>query len=412
MGIRAKPHPPADESVLKLGRGNTSCKECLPLILTTGSLLNYIQNHKRNDEIVIYFMTTGSGPCRFGQYFIFMEDLIKRLKLPDTAILTLTSENSYLGMDNKFERRAWWAVIVSDVMEDIRSMLLANAANPQDAMVVFNRAWSNILQILQTGNFKALAACLTSNAQALGGLALKRPTHNVPVVSLTGEIFVRRDGLSRQYIVEQLAEKEIATICSPVAEWVLYAEYLVEKGLADPDISLMEKMRLKVRNRFMRKYERIIRNIMATSGLVSSEPLDIQKIINHASAYISPQLTGEAILTVGSSLLEIALHVCGVIAIGPFGCMPNRLSEAILNEIMKQKDKLTVTPGNRELKKILEDLEALPFLAIESDGSPFPQLINAKLEAFCLRAERLNKRMLAVRKNGYPDSEGHALDFT
>jgi predicted nucleotide-binding protein (sugar kinase/HSP70/actin superfamily) len=265
-------------------------------------------------------------------------------------------------------------------------------------MAVFNSAWASILQILQTGDFKALTACLTSNAQTLGGLALKRPTQNVPTVSLTGEIFVRRDGLSRQYIVERLAEKEIATICSPVAEWVLYAEYLVEKGIADGEISLMDKMRLKIRNRFMRKYERIICNIMATSGLVNGESLDIQKIIDHAAAYISPHLTGEAILTVGSSLLEIGLHVCGVIAIGPFGCMPNRLSEAILNETMKQKDKLKAAPGNRELQKILEDVEALPFLAIESDGSPFPQLINAKLEAFCLRAERLNRRMMAVRR--------------
>jgi len=30
---------------------------------------------------------------------------------------------------------------------------------------------------------------------------------------------------------------------------------------------------------------------------------------------------------------------------------------------------------------------------VESDGSPFPQLINAKLESFCLRAERLHARM-------------------
>jgi hypothetical protein len=34
-------------------------------------------------------------------------------------------------------------------------------------------------------------------------------------------------------------------------------------------------------------------------------------------------------------------------------------------------------------------------LAIETDGSAFPQLITAKLEAFMLRAERLHQRMLA-----------------
>jgi hypothetical protein len=43
-------------------------------------------------------------------------------------------------------------------------------------------------------------------------------------------------------------------------------------------------------------------------------------------------------------------------------------------------------------------MDDLPFLAIESDGSPFPQLIDAKLEAFCLRAKRLHDRMLKERK--------------
>jgi len=35
---------------------------------------------------------------------------------------------------------------------------------------------------------------------------------------------------------------------------------------------------------------------------------------------------------------------------------------------------------------------------VESDGSPFPQVINAKLEAFCLRARRLHEHMQAARE--------------
>ena len=86
--------------------------------------------------------------------------------------------------------------------------------------------------------------------------------------------------------------------------------------------------------------------------------------------------------------------VCGVIAIGPFGCMPNRLSESILNETMNSRDKIATEPDNAALRAVLTDIDELPFLAIESDGSPFPQLINAKLETFCLRAERLHQRIL------------------
>ncbi|MFO7560976.1 MAG: hypothetical protein R6X10_19270, partial [Desulfobacterales bacterium] len=121
-----------------------------------------------------------------------------------------------------------------------------------------------------------------------------------------------------------------------------------------------------------------------------------KKIVQNGAQYISPKLAGEAILTIGSSLDEIATKTCGVIAIGPFGCMPNRMSEAILNRVMNKKGKLQTDPGNKRLQELLENTDNLPFLAIESDGSSFPQLINAKLETFCLRSERFHAKMQAA----------------
>jgi len=395
-GFNALAHRPSDEAILKLGRANTTCKECLPLILTTGTLLSYIRNGKRDDEVLVYFFATGSGPCRFGQYYIFMEDLVKRLEIPNVALLTLTSENSYVGLGNDFESRGWWAVIVSDVMEDIRSMLLTNAADSSAAMAVFEDEWQNILSEMEIGDYDRLEGRLTRTAQRFRGIALKRPVKQVPVVTLAGEIFVRRDALSRQYLTESLAAMGFATICSPVAEWVLYCNYMVEAGLNPEDMGFFEKIKFKIRNKFQARYEKRIKAILSASGLVHAEPLDMEAIINNAAPYISKDLPGEAVLTVGGALTEVVTHSCGVIAIGPFGCMPNRLSESILNEAMNSNDKLATEPNNRQLRSVLTDIDELPFLAIESDGSPFPQLINAKLETFCLRAERLHQRILTA----------------
>ncbi len=125
-----------------------------------------------------------------------------------------------------------------------------------------------------------------------------------------------------------------------------------------------------------------------------AEPVNVKAIIKTAMPYISPNLAGEAVLTVGSAISEIASNACGVIAIGPFGCMPNRISEAILSESMNSEGKLAAKHNNRRLKNILSDIDSLPFLAIESDGSSFPQLITAKLDAFCLQAKRLHSAMM------------------
>ena len=393
-GFNAVAHPPSDEAVLKIGRANTSCKECLPLILTTGTLLNYLQNEKKDDNILVYFMPTGSGPCRFGQYYIFMEDLVRRLGIPNVAIFSLTSENSYAGLGNDFQLKVWWGIIVSDVMEDIRSMLLTNATDTQEAIRIFNEEWNMIVGELEKGAFPLLEKKLIRTAERFSRINLKRPPETVPTISLIGEIFVRRDALSRRYLTEHLADKGFATTCSPVAEWILYSDYLVDKGLVEYRMSKMEKLAFILKKRSMAKYKKRIKSILSSSGLVHENPLDINSIIYNATPYISPNMTGEAILTVGSALTEIASHACGVIAIGPFGCMPNRLSEAILNEVMNREGKLSTDPNNVRLRSTLTNIDDLPFLAIESDGSPFPQLINAKLETFCLRAERLHNKMI------------------
>jgi predicted nucleotide-binding protein (sugar kinase/HSP70/actin superfamily) len=325
-----------------------------------------------------------------------MEDLVKRLEIPNVAIFPLTSENSYVGMGEDFDRRGWWAVVVSDVIEDIRSMLLANAVDVESAMEVFHEEWQNILNQLEIGDYDGLEDQLTRSAARFKSIALKRPTQEVPTVTLAGEIFVRRDALSRQYLTERLAQKGFAAVCSPVAEWVLYCNHMVNVGLNPTEMSALDKIKFKVRNKFQARYERRIKSILSTSGLVHAEPLDMKAIMNSATPYISQNLPGEAILTVGGSMTEIVSHSCGVIAIGPFGCMPNRLSEAILNETMNTKAKLATDPDNKQLRSILTDIDELPFLAVESDGSPFPQVIDAKLETFCLRAERLHERILAV----------------
>ncbi len=397
LGFNAIAHPPSDETILKLGRANTSCKECLPLILTTGTLLNFIYNEKKADEILVYFMLTGSGPCRFGQYRIFMEDLVKRQEIPDVALFSLTSENSYAGLGNDFHLKAWCGVVVSDTMEDIRSMFLANAVDVESAIQIFNEEWDLIIGNFEKGGFSQLEKQLGRTAEQFREIPLKNPPEAVPTISLVGEIFVRRDELSRQYLTERLAEKGFATICSPIAEWALYSDYLVDKGLVDYNMSIREKLSFLLKKMYMARYSRRIKSILAGSGLVHAEPLNIQSIINNASPHLSLNLAGEAILTVGSSLTEIASHTCGVIAIGPFGCMPNRLAEAILSEAMTHEGKLATDPNNKQLRSVLTGIDDLPFLAIESDGSPFPQLITAKLESFCLRAERLHNKMLEIK---------------
>ncbi len=393
MGVKATALPAPDEEVLKLGRGNTSCKECLPLLLTTGSLLKYLQERADPDELLVYFMTTAGGPCRFGQYSVFLRGLIEKHGIEDTTLMSISSDDSYTGFKGKDAiLKLWTGIVLSDTMQDVRSFLMASAADREGAMLEFRRQWDRVLETMEK-DYDRLVPALESVVSGLRRIELKRTLADTPVVLLTGEIYVRNDGLSRRYIVEELAREGIAAKVSGVSEWVYYTDWCYEQTLKDGYPDLKKRLALLYRSYFLRKYEKKIKDLWKKSGLVHAKSDRINHLLDHVGHVISPELKGEAILTVGAGITEVLDPFCGVVSIGPFGCMPNRISEAILSREMNREGKIASGTAKRNMKPILDRYEELPFLCIESDGNPFPQIITAKLEAFMLQAWRFHREM-------------------
>jgi len=374
LGIRASVLPPADEEVLKLGRGNTTCKECLPLLLTVGSLLKYLKDRESADELLVYFMPTASGPCRFGQYSPFIRQLIATNGIEDVALFSLQAGNSYTEFGgNELTLKLWSCLVIADIMQDIYSIILANAVDTQQAKEIYHTESERLIKVFErTPNFKGVQKALTIAVNNFQMVPLKRHVSDTPTVLLTGEIFVRHDDLSRQFIVEKLAQQGFATKVSSVMEWIYYTDWCFQRGLSADMPNFRRRLSLMLRSTWMKEYEKTYKKIMAQSNIFQYRLDDVGHLIGNISHLINPKLTGEAVLTVGAAITEVPHQYCGVIAIGPFGCMPNRLSEAVLSREMGSE---------------------LPFLAIESDGNLFPQVITAKLEVFLLQASRLHKMM-------------------
>jgi predicted CoA-substrate-specific enzyme activase len=392
-GVRATALPDSDEEVLKLGRGNTTCKECLPLQLTVGTLLKYLKERKDKDELLVYFMPTAGGPCRFGQYSQFMRAMIERLDIKDVIVYSLDAENSYVDLDaSNLTLKLWTGIVIADVMEDIYGTLLCAASDREAATAIYREECRKIVQALEESpELKAIRPQLEKTAVRLRSIPLKRKPEEIPTILLTGEIFVRHDDLSRQYLIEKLADQGFATKVASVMEWIYYTDLCNKNGWVDITLSAKEKAALFLRSTWMKKYERTITNILAGSKLIPDRTEAVPHIVDQAGPIISPRLLGEAVLTVGAALAEVPVPYCGAIAIGPFGCMPNRVSEAILSREMIRGKRIPHNGSGSAAKD--EGNSPLPFLAIESDGNPFPQIIQAKLEVFLMQAARIHARL-------------------
>jgi predicted nucleotide-binding protein (sugar kinase/HSP70/actin superfamily) len=236
QGVRATAAPSPGSEELKIGKGHATCKECLPLILTVGSLLGYLEKRADPGELLVYFMPTSSGPCRFGQYNVLINNLIRKLQIQDVAQISLSCENSYAGLGSGFSIRAFQAVIISDVLEEIYSAILTIARDKERSLQVYNQVCAEIIDSVEKDGWKELKEKLRRASRALEAVEVLQPLEETPKVALVGEIYVRRDGFSRQYLVEKLAQKGIMVKAAPVAEWIYYCDYLIKNNLsADTD---------------------------------------------------------------------------------------------------------------------------------------------------------------------------------
>ncbi|MBT4362571.1 MAG: hypothetical protein HOD11_16545 [Candidatus Marinimicrobia bacterium] len=391
QGINSYSLAPPSEEELKTGRGNSSCKECLPLQLTTGGYIHYLNGERSDDEITVFFYPTANGPCRFGQYQDFMRDLVVKQKFKNVAFLSTSSSDGYGGLGQRTTLMIYYGVDISDIFEDMRHAMLVNAKNPDQAITRLNEIWKEVVVGLEGGKKKFFEA-IEKAAGDLQEIQQIKDLHTLPHVLIVGEIYVRKDGISRRWLPERMAQNGIVSHVAPLHEWVHYIDWLVMHKEHMFGASTMARMKTRLKNSIMSRGERSIKTIMETSGWYIKRIINIDHVIDASKPYISPKLPGEAVVTTGGPLAEVGTEFCGAIAIGPFGCMPNRLSESILNNKMG-KEHILKHRHDDMTRTVMEEVSHLPFLAVESDGNPFPQVIEARLETFMLQAFRLHEVM-------------------
>lgn len=409
-GMNSRSLPIPSTETLKAGRGNTTCKECLPFILTTGSLVEYCRNKHnngkgsqsndtsetpKNGKKVLFFMPHGYGPCRQGQYYISLKDIISNLKLKDIGILSMDDEASFEDLGTDFFIKGWLAISIADVIHDIESVIHTLAVDKASALNILNEEWKKILFSLENESRKGVFRQLKEAASALSSVELKMPIEDAKVISLIGEIYVRREEFSRGELVQALVANGFVVKTAPISEYVYYSNYLIKNRIVEGN-DIRTRLQITVKDRYQRYYERKIKNIFSVTGLYRTEMVDIEKTVDYASKLISEKLVGETILTTGLALRDILDEACGVISIGPFNCMPSRLSEAILNKEMTLEGKYR--NGNLKRNGYPEEISSLPFLYIETDGNPFPQITQSRLEIFMMQADKLHKAMIQIKQ--------------
>jgi predicted nucleotide-binding protein (sugar kinase/HSP70/actin superfamily) len=339
-------------------------------------------------------MPKSHGPCRQGQYTVALDHYIQKRRLRDVAILSLDDNQGFEELGTEFVRLVWRVLLTTDLFEDIRNLFLAIAVDRQSAVGILHDEFHRIQECIASGACTGLDAALEQTAKRLRSVPLTMSPEEAPKIRLLGEVFARGNSFSRRGLIQKLADRGFVVTVAPLAEYIYFCDYIRLFGYSSNPLGNEPRLYPLLRILFKQWIESKIRRTLSRSNLLPPAHPSVRHLMKDASHFLNPHIVYETMLSVGLGIHEILDEVCGVISIGPFGCLPSRVTEAVFEFCMNVESKKILSHGNHTLFAE-SGMTHLPALAIETDGRSMSHITEAKLNTFCLQAMRVHERMKA-----------------
>ncbi len=351
-GVRAESLPLPTVEGLRAGRRHTSGKECVPMTVTLGSVLERLERARGSDERFALLLPIAHGPCRFGSYNLLHKIVYERLGWDAHLRIWSPSDHGYFeGLPTGFSVLFFAGIMGSDLLLDCLYDARPVEREPGLADGLYRRFHAELLSLVEReagrdtsalrvlwqvagGRLFGIRALLARAARAFARIKAPRA---VPTVMVVGEIYVRCDPFTNDFVIEKLERRGLRAKLAPVNEWIEYCDWLaLASGKGE---SFSARLSAFVQRRIQE----------ATYGTVArilSWPprLTVRESLGAASSYIRSELEGEAVLTLGAPLADWRHgHIDAALSVGPMECMPNRIAEAQLFHAAEREGLLSLT---------------------------------------------------------------------
>ena len=154
-GVNAKVLPRTTHASRTLGRRFTSGRECYPCALTTGDMLAVAQSDGFDPDKSAFFMPSGSGPCRFGQYNRFHRLVLDEAGFENAPIYAPDQDHQMykeLGVVGKtFVKLGWRGVLAIDYLQKALVETRPYAVSPDKADECYKKYLDTVLQRIEEG---------------------------------------------------------------------------------------------------------------------------------------------------------------------------------------------------------------------------------------------------------------------
>jgi predicted CoA-substrate-specific enzyme activase len=368
-GIEAQVFPESNQETLYWGRKYTSGKECYPLILTTGDMIRVLKNSDCDPTQTAFFMPSGNGPCRFGQYHRFHRLILDELGYADVPIYAPNQDGTlYRDMgvlSSTFNKLGWWAIVAVDLLIKKLHQTRPYEENTGETDRVYQKCLDLVCEAIRTGDndLGRLEKALREACGRFDAIPLLNPGSK-PKIGIVGEIYVRSNCFSNEHIVRKIEALGGEAWLAPLVEWIHYLNVISRRHTwRNRDHSNLLKILLT--EHYQRQYEHSLDRIFQGSIKNLQEPKTAD-ILRLAQPYLDSTFEGEAVLSVGKTVDFAIKGASGVVNVMPFTCMPGTVVSAILKRYREENSNLPILHmayDGQEQSNIMTRLEAFMYQA-------------------------------------------------
>lgn len=309
--------------------------ECSPYHSTLGAVIEKLKSDSHRE--VTYFMPTGTGPCRFGQYAVLQNEVLKELAL-NAKIISPSGENAYSGLPLKLRMVFFDTIIINDILRKIVLSIRPYELVRGETDKVYDSVIKELTEsIAKKGDYINTFKRTLVRLQGIETGKGKKPK-----IGIVGEIYVRNNAFLNDNLIKCIENLGAEATISSFSEWFFYTLFTErhesEQGMNKKNGKIVDKLRLYLKYSYYNYREHYLYNI-ARKFFSLFEP-SIEKVMEKGALYLPMEFQGEAILTVGRAMIFFEdENVDAVVNASPTFCMPGTLSSYLLKALEKRYKK-------------------------------------------------------------------------
>jgi predicted nucleotide-binding protein (sugar kinase/HSP70/actin superfamily) len=243
-GIDAEVMPPSDKTSIELARKHVCGGECFPYVVTLGDMLKIVYSKDFNPEKTAFFMPSGAGPCRFGQYNISHRMMLKKLGFENVPVYSPQQDAQFYKDLNiaggEFSLRAWQGIVAYGILTKLLLQCRPYEKNKGETEALYEQYLQKIFEALKSknGDFDTLLKNMRKDFENIPKYKDKKP-----LIGIVGEIFVRSHAFSNENLIKRLESLGVEVYLTPIEEWIHYVNKMAfRKALIKKDKSAIIKI--------------------------------------------------------------------------------------------------------------------------------------------------------------------------